>query len=425
MALNSGMMRSAGTSACDKTLHRLLDRAERAVFSGDGALSSGPTSLASFPVTTSSTPEYFGLPSFDDRLAYHARARNLENTKAITLEWDRQAGEGGQLSRISVRDTLQLYRALGRHPAWSVAHDAIERLLPHVQRVPGAKSFIAAWSKGRKLRSKSPEDIEDVLAGCEVLVWLQDHAPATGDASVRRVSAQLFRDTKRIERLTAVLDELTGGDDLAGGADDILARLGLVKHPQPLLIAGALEITIKGTTRPCDLPYSGVAPDALVGARPCGSLTGVLLSVENLATFNELARDPRRPPDLALLYTGGMPTPAFLRAYSRLLATLPGSWVLVHWGDIDQGGFRIANHLRKTTVEQGRDLKPWNMDLSRIANARSIARHAMDSHELKNVRALCESLGWEREANAFRNEVGLAVEQEGIGYDWTTLPRSA
>jgi len=78
--------------------------------------------------------------------------------------------------------------------------------------------------------------------------------------------------------------------------------------------------------------------DALQGVRTTAAR---LLTVENLASFHDAARAPDADRAL-LLYTGGMPSPAWRRAYARVLDALPAGLPVWHWGDIDEGGFRIA-----------------------------------------------------------------------------------
>src|SRR5690606_6387509 len=85
-----------------------------------------------------------------------------------------------------------------------------------------------------------------------------------------------------------------------------------------------------------------------------------LLSIENLASFHEAAALRGDAPVL-LLYTGGMPSPAWRNAYARLLDGLPATAALYHWGDIDVGGFRIAAKLAEQAGTRSRVLHPWMM----------------------------------------------------------------
>jgi hypothetical protein len=95
--------------------------------------------------------------------------------------------------------------------------------------------------------------------------------------------------------------------------------------------------------------------------------------------------------------------------YPRLLAELPISTPVHHWGDLDEGGFRIAAFLSRTAAEVGHTLLPWKMrpldvpqDLRRNASARTVARMVKYAAEA----------GWHEVAQEVA-QMGIVAEQEG------------
>ena len=120
--------------------------------------------------------------------------------------------------------------------------------------------------------------------------------------------------------------------------DEARAALGLEKFAHPVLVAG--QFAIRGV-RAASLAYVGVAPgdveavEALSGAQ-------ALLTIENFASFNRHVNEAMTGREV-VAYTGGFPSRAVLRALRKLVPMFDGGvW---HWGDIDGGGVRIAQHL--------------------------------------------------------------------------------
>ncbi|MEX0619128.1 MAG: Wadjet anti-phage system protein JetD domain-containing protein [Pseudohongiellaceae bacterium] len=114
-------------------------------------------------------------------------------------------------------------------------------------------------------------------------------------------------------------------------------------------------------TIPLVRPYLGLRPDTIddlvVGSKPIE----YLLTIENLASFNEAAQDVTNPDDLLLIYVAGNPTSALLAAYRRILKSVMPKKVM-HWGDIDVGGFRIAARLADHAAEVGQKIELWRMN---------------------------------------------------------------
>jgi hypothetical protein len=79
---------------------------------------------------------------------------------------------------------------------------------------------------------------------------------------------------------------------------------------------------------------------ALEGAPPSAVLT-----VENSGAYVDL----RKPPDVMILHVPGWNT----LLVKEFLATLPGGFAVVHFGDLDPNGVAIRNHLRRAIPTLG------------------------------------------------------------------------
>jgi hypothetical protein len=143
--------------------------------------------------------------------------------------------------------------------------------------------------------------------------------------------------------------------------EEVFGELGLVKFPPTLLLAGTCTVNSQGQQITLARPYLGFAPRAIDSFSGIES-TRVFLSVENLTTFHELTRLARPGDGHLLLYSAGMPSPSWLHVYSLLLEVLPLEAKILHTGDIDAGGFRIAEFIAKAAQRQKRSLHLHGMD---------------------------------------------------------------
>ena len=185
--------------------------------------------------------------------------------------------------------------------------------------------------------------------------------------------------------------------------------LGLRREPQPLLIAGGGAVTVGGVVLPLPRPFIGVPVEQLQALRTDARC---LVSIENLASFHDAARAPGAESAL-LLYTGGMPSPAWRAAYARILACLASTLPVYHWGDIDEGGFRIAAKLAETAAAAGRQLQPWRMSPDALADVACAAAATPTPAQLARMCAWARRAGWDEAASALQARP-LRLEQEKL-----------
>ncbi|MGN8160693.1 Wadjet anti-phage system protein JetD domain-containing protein [Salinisphaera sp. SWV1] len=191
------------------------------------------------------------------------------------------------------------------------------------------------------------------------------------------------------------------------GHDGPEYALGLVKHPQPVLIAGRHQIRLQNErTVALHEPYIGLAPDHVCGI--AGDAPAHIMTIENLTTFNEVARGLNDEVDAMVIYTGGMPSPALRAALRALIADCGERTCFWHWGDIDVGGLRTALAIQGELDGRAR-LRPWQMDLSILPSDTRLT-DAPDT-VVKQMITLAERLDWPEEAAGIRR-LRAIVEQE-------------
>ncbi|WP_155953059.1 Wadjet anti-phage system protein JetD domain-containing protein [Pseudoxanthomonas suwonensis] len=391
-------------SAARRVLERLLRRAEAARRRGDDR----PASLSM--ASARDAQEYLAMDGWDQREAFHAQIALAERDGAIAVQRDRLRGDGQRLLRLTVVDLAALARHLGLPLYAEQAAAAAALLAPWISRFPVIERALAAWRQGRKVRGCDAQAAADLADAARAVAAREDDAGH--ERILRRESVRLFGDSKRLERLTPWLEVLATGELAAGGLaqEAVWALLGLRREPQPLLLAGAGAVELDGGLHlPLPHPYLGVPVQSL---RAVVTPARCLLSIENLASFHDAARTPQAASAL-LLYTGGMPSPAWRAAYARILRSLPESTPAYHWGDIDEGGLRIAAVLARSAQDAGRTLRPWRMSPDALPPACVRDARVPDASTLAAMVRWAERAGWEAVAQALRRRP-LTLEQESL-----------
>lgn len=105
-----------------------------------------------------------------------------------------------------------------------------------------------------------------------------------------------------------------------------------------------------------------------------------------------------------------MPSPTWRAAYSRLINSVPQDIPIRHWGDVDEGGFRIAALIAADLRALGRTLTPYRMHPDDIAE--SDRRPASDALAIR-MSNYARNAGWEELARDLLT-AKFTVEQEGL-----------
>lgn len=388
-------------SAAHAVLERLLRRAE-------SARRRGANERVSLPMR--GVDEYTTrLTSLPELEAFHAEIALAERAGAIAAQRDAQRGDGAKLLRLTVTDPSALARHLGVTLLEERVAEAARRLAPWCARFPVLDAAIAAWRQGRKLRGHGPEAAAELADAARAVAAREDDAGH--ERILRRESVRLFGDSKRLEKLTPWLELLVTGELPASGLmkEDVWSSIGLRREPQPLLLAGRGTVVLGDASLPLVRPYLGVPVESL---HSVATTARCLLSIENLASFHDSAQ-ANPAGDVLLLYTGGMPSPAWRAAYARVLRALPPVLPVFHWGDIDEGGFRIAAALVAVACEVDRHVQPWLMSPATlpadILRAADVPAPAL----LAAMRRWAERAGWPQVAEALARQP-VRLEQERL-----------
>ena len=349
------------------------------------------------------TSSIYWLQDFDERMRGHEQIRDAVRRGAIDVAWGDQGGEDRPLEWVRVRDVDALARLLGVTTNVDQLLTAQEGLAPWLDRYTRLDEVLRSWAALRRVRALGPNSW--MLWRDALLVLDALRAKPGEDQVIRVLSGHLFTDTKRIEQLLPQLDVLSGEGVASRPRSkwEVLRTLGLVKQPLPLMIAGAgTVLMLEGPDCTIVRPYVGVAPRSVRGlaAAPVWVLT-----IENLTTFHLAAEALKGRDDGLVVFTGGMPSPAWIAGFRRLTGGLPSSTAFYHWGDIDVGGFRIAARLQEFAVPEGISLQPWLMDSTAHDRGKEVSISIRDAMRAAAVRA-----GW----SSLQEMPALTLEQERV-----------
>ncbi|HEC1609924.1 Wadjet anti-phage system protein JetD domain-containing protein [Pseudomonas aeruginosa] len=377
----------------ETTLGRLLERAERARLSGSTrAIRESFKSLDS---------PYWQL-NLDERDRLHERMRASASAGAIKLEWAKLGGDDRPLEAVVLLDLDKLANHLHRPTASTTLAQATALLAPWSQH-ERVQELLVYWAQLKQARLLGPTSASDFVDALRVLDVMRE---ATEDRVVRQLSTELFGNSKRLEALSKHLDLLTS-EALNAPArhwSEVFSAIGLIKEPQPFLVAGLgkLQLTDQDDC-PILRPYLGVANTAVEGYV---GTPAWLLTIENLTTFHQAARELSKNPSGVVLYTAGMPSPSWGKAYIRILTALPKGTPVYHWGDHDEGGFRIAVQLAQLASRAGHPLRPWSMDAALWQNVGHSAKADQHRSMVRNA----ARAGWLELADQI---APVLFEQEG------------
>jgi hypothetical protein len=388
-------------NAARQVLERLLRR-------GESARSRGDVKPVSLLMTAASCPEYAALDTLAAMESFHAVITLAERAGAVVVDWRRAGGDTAILQRIRLHDL----DALAVHldiPLLGDRVDAASRQLSAAREYwPIVARVLDVWARGRKVRGSGPEAAAD-LAEAVRAVESRQHDQHE-ERILRRESVRLFGDSKRLERLTPWLEILVTGELAASGLskEDIWASLGLRREPQPMLVAGSGTARLRdGATVALVKPYLGLPVDAVEGI---DTHARYLLTIENLASFHDAARHLPTTDGL-LIYTAGMPSPAWRALYARILSTLPPDAQVYHWGDIDEGGYRIAATLASVVTEK--PLRPWLMSPRALTSELRARLPPPSAAVLKEMLRWATRAGWPEVVEELQRDPVLA-EQEWL-----------
>ncbi|MDD2919690.1 Wadjet anti-phage system protein JetD domain-containing protein [Rhodoferax sp.] len=327
---------------------------------------------------------------------------------AVTLLRDKLNPNDGLFERIDLVDVQALARFLGRSTYADQLTQTAALLEPLKADFPVILEVIGRWTGMAKVRGLGPQDAGAWIDAAKTIRACAARSQDTVAAPVREFSARLFLDSKRIEALTAQLDILLSGsiEESPRAAAQVWQELGLFREEHPVLLAGLVHIARDRTSGLIDAPYLGLPASTIKGV---ASRVIEVITIENKTTFHSEAKR-RQSDEVLLIYTAGMPSPAWRAMYMRLLKSLPSGTPMFHWGDVDEGGFRIASTIAAVCEATGHKLQPYAMSPDDVP---AEMRVKASTRTLERIHHFACAAGWPNLGRSVL-EAGFVAEQEAL-----------
>jgi Uncharacterized protein conserved in bacteria C-term(DUF2220) len=334
---------------------------------------------------------------------------------AITLQREKLNPKDGLIERIDLVDVQALAQFLGRSTYADQLAQTAAQLEPLKADFPVIQEVIERWRGMAKVRGMGPQDADAWIDAAKTIRACAARSQDAIAAPVREFSARLFRNSnrnsKRIEALTPQLDILLSGsiEVRPRTGAQVWQELGLFREEHPVLLAGYVQIARDRSTGLIDAPYMGLPATTIRGV---ASTVIKVITIENKTTFHSEAKR-RQDEGVLLIYTAGMPSPAWKATYGRLLESLPSTTPIYHWGDVDEGGFRIASTIAAAAIAKGFVLQPYCMSPEDVP---SDARIRASDRTLERIQHFASAAGWSELGQAIR-DAGIVAEQEALDRD--------
>jgi hypothetical protein len=351
---------------------------------------------------------YRNLRSRQQKLECDETFLAARDAGAVNVQRDKLNPNDGLFERIELVNVQVLARFLGHRTYADQLATVADQLEPLKDDFPVICEVIERWTSMAKVRGLGPHDSDAWVDAAKTIRASTERSKEAIAIPVREFSARLFQNSKRIELLTSQLDVLLTGNIEAKprAVTQVWQELGLFREEHPVLMAGLVHIVRNRVTGVIDAPYMGL-PAATIQA--VTSKVNEVVTIENKTTFHSEAKR-RQDEHILLIYTAGMPSPTWRLMYQRLLRSLPPTTPIRHWGDVDEGGFRIAAVIATVAKESGFALQPCNMSPTDIP---SEIRVGASARTLERIRHFASIAGWPELGQAIL-EAKFVVEQEAL-----------
>lgn len=359
-------------------------------------------------LTASQLKPYIELRSWQHKQECDETFMAARDAGAITLLRDKLNPKDGLIERIDLVDVQALARFLGRSTYADQLALTIDQLEPLKSEFPVILEVIGRWSEMGKVRGLGAHDADAWIDAAKLIRTCKARAPDVIAVPVREFSARLFQQSKRIEGLTPQLDILLSGSIEAAprAATQVWQELDLFREEHPILLAGFVHVARERIIGLIDAPYLGLPAAAI---QRVASNVREVITIENKTTFHSEAKR-RQDDEVLLVYTAGMPSPAWRSMYMRLLVSLPPDTPVWHWGDVDEGGFRIASTIAATAQTAGFQLQPYAMSPDDVPAGMRVKASA---RTLDRIHYFACAAGWPDLGRAIL-EAGFVAEQEAL-----------
>lgn len=386
-----------------KILNKLLDKYEDSVtFKGTNKQNQ------SFSVVPSVLfPKLNDLSDSKTFFAVREAICSLEDKKLITVKWRDEDKDYADKLFLNTENTNKVYDYIHRVPK----ADKNERLISIMEKYSTSCDILAQYclkqiqniKEGKSIEHIRFNDdfkkVEDVLKGIDALLKVED------ETFIRNFSVRVYNDSKRFEAISSCMTSILYEYGDFPDKDTVMQDLNIVPNPGHVYMKGQGTVFIKGQA----IDFSSFEGDIGISSEllPCINKVEIrstkVVTIENKTTFSGF-----NEPDTFAIYLGGYHNQHRRNLLKKIYADNPDKEYL-HFGDIDVGGFRILEHLRRKT---GIPFKPYHMDAETLIKYEQYGR-PLGKNEIK-VLSTSYANGEFSEVVSLMLQKGIKLEQEAV-----------
>lgn len=254
--------------------------------------------------------------------------------------------------KLNVDNIEKAYKYLGRKPKCNKENDLINILKVYKNENHCLNNFIDfVTSKLNENKSiKKYLDIDNICECKDIILGVSEALKLEEETFKRNFSIKVYGDSKRYEHIENKVLKII--KDF--GNEDNLNDYNIISNYTYVYFKGDISFHINNSIINGNDFIGGIAIsskdiDKIENIKVNG---GKLFTIENLTTFNNFSEKA------VVIYLGGYHNKV-RRDLLRKIAESNSEITYYHFGDIDAGGFKILNHLRKKT---GINFKAYNMN---------------------------------------------------------------
>lgn len=387
----------------------LLDKYERSsLYKGENTVNIS----ISLRFTQDTLPDYYNEYKFELKDEINSQCLLLSEKGFINIKWKKYQ-EGNIIEKIELNTELldEIYNELGRIKKSSMEQDAIQIIEPYIENdnLLGRFAFDMVEKLKMKNSIKKYFDIEDVKTIKDVMEALNAILSLDTETPKRVLSIHLFNDSKRLEAIETKVSRILTDYGNFDADLDILSELNVVSNPGFVYLKGKGLLSFNDS----EINLEALAGEIAIGTYLINNLEVKKLNVQRILTIENLTSfHTYRPTDELVIYLGGYHN-SIRRQFLKKLYEYNSGIEFCHWGDIDLGGFRILNHLRKKT---GIPFRSYLMDVETLNRYIEYGKPIENKAYLDSLRELIskEEYAEFKETVEFMVENMIRLEQEVI-----------
>lgn len=356
--------------------------------------------------------DYFNEYRPEYKKEINEQCQSLKEKDYIEVLWKRFQ-EGHIIERVvlNVDSVDKIYIELNRTQKKSFEAEAVETFKCYCE----LDNWLGSFAREMKYRIEAGAsikrylDIEDHKSIKDIMFALSRIIVQDKEIPRRVFSIQLFNDSKKLERIEPKLTRIM--IDFGGFSSDMdgLSQANIIKNPGYVYLKGSGVFRCNGERLDLKLLNGeiGLSSSIIENLEVDTIKANRIVTIENLTTFHTYT-----PDNELIIYLGGYHNEVRRKMLIKIYKAAEDI-PFYHWGDIDLGGFRIFNHLKKKT---GIPFKSMFMDRETLIRFRDSTMRIGDERYLEGLRKLLEDKDYKEFWDVVRYmlEEKVRLEQEGI-----------